>query len=409
MTTMRAGTTGRRVAALICTTLLAALALPASSTAGSGAGYSKPTRILEASFKVALFLRVDSDNGCYPPPGRLARALERRTRFEVTVVTDVRSVRRELVVHVLRRGSSCGRVRLATRYKRGTFVLDSHLGTVRKKGRGDNSAPGRPGPLRAATLATESFRITTPDRAERLMVLCPGRTFPVGGGMINERPLGAGGEGVYPHSYERLGAQRGWHVSAILLDRSRGDTTPRRVTVQALCGRGFFPGRPIPHKSVFVRPGETMTAIARCPAGQYLFSGGFQRTDVGYYGGNYVTESRAAGPRAWRVTAHAHGAFGGELTAIAYCARSGRPLLTEVSGSTPPFGAGEAARATTPRCPSGRRLAVGGFSANGSTDALLAGGYFNSGGTWTASAFGYFGPGPGLTAFGYCLRVKRSG
>ena len=387
---------------------LAGLLVPAAAVAGGGAGYSKPTRTLEASFKVALHARVASRNGCYPRPKRLAKVLGRRTKFRVKIGTDVRSVRFELVVYVLRRGTSCDRIRLATRYKRGVFVLDSHLGTVRKKGRGEQSAPGRPGPLRDPALVGRNFRLVRADRAQRLAVLCPEGTSPVGGGMFGTAPLGEDDEGVYPHSNERLGAQRGWHVSAVLLDRTRGDTNPRRVRLQVICGRGVIPGRPIPHRSVFIRPGETKSAVARCPRGQYLFSGGFQRTDVGYYGGNYVTESRAIGPNAWRVSGSAHGLFGGELTAIAYCARSMRPLLIEVSASSSPFGTSEAAEATTPECPSGRRLTTGGFSLNGSDQALFGDGFFE-GNRWSANAFGYFGPAPGITAYGYCLRVKRSG
>jgi hypothetical protein len=225
--------------------------------------------------------------------------------------------------------------------------------------------------------------------------------------MFTSLPTGAGGEAVYPHSYERLGAQRGWHVSAILIDRTPADTTPRLVTMQVVCGRGVFPGRPIPHKTVFVRPGESKGAVARCPRGQYLFSGGFQRTDVGASGGDYVTESRAISPREWRVKAHAHGAFGGELTAIAYCARSNRPLLTEVSASSSPFGFRDAAEASTPSCPPGRRLAVGGFSLNGSDKAMFANGRFD-GNSWQASAYGYFGAAPGITAYGYCILVSPS-
>jgi hypothetical protein len=132
--------------------------------------------------------------------------------------------------------------------------------------------------------------------------------------------------------------------------------------------------------------------------------GGFQRTNFRGHGGDYVTESRAIGTNAWRATGHAFGAYGGELTAIAYCDKSKRPLLTEVSASTP-LPAGTFATATTPGCPPGQRLTSGGFSANGSQDTFFAGGAFTNEGTWSASAFGFFGPAPSLTAYGYCLRV----
>ena len=39
---------------------------------------------------------------------------------------------------------------------------------------------------------------------------------------------------------------------------------------------------------------------------QFLVSGGFQRTNFRSDGGNYVTESRAAGPKAWTVSGSAY-------------------------------------------------------------------------------------------------------
>ena len=165
-------------------------------------------------------------------------------------------------------------------------------------------------------------------------------------------PPGPDGEGVYPHSYERLGAQRGFHVSNVLYDLTHGSTTPRNVTVQAVCARGLIPQNPTPHKTVFIKPGETKTATARCPKGQYLITGGFQRTNFASDGGNYITESRADGPRAWRVSGSAFTgtAFtgGGELTAIAYCVKHRGPILTEVPSSPTPVAAGAAAMATPP-------------------------------------------------------------
>ena len=75
-----------------------------------------------------------------------------------------------------------------------------------------------------------------------------------------------------------------------------------------------------------------------------------------------MTESRAISDKSWSVTGRAFGQFGGELTAIAYCWRSKKPLITEVS-ARPRVGAGRFATATTPPCPAGR-LIFGGFSSN---------------------------------------------
>ena len=258
------------------------------------------------------------------------------------------------------------------------------------------------GPTRALRLVTRTFLLTAADRRERLEVRCPGGTLPLGGGLSSSPGLGADGEGVYSHSLERLGAQRGWHSGVWLFDPGEDGANPRAVTVQGVCGLGLAP-MSSPHATVFIKPGETRTAVARCPRGQFLMSGGFQRTDFLSDGGNYVTESRAIGPNTWRVTGHAYGDYGGELTAIAYCVKSKRPLVTEVSASTPlPFG--QAATATTPPCPQGLRLTFGGFSANGSQQTFFAGGSFNGDGTWSASGYGFFGSADSLTAYGYCLR-----
>jgi hypothetical protein len=164
-----------------------------------------------------------------------------------------------------------------------------------------------------------------------------------------------------------------------------------------------------PHRTVFVRRNETNAAIARCPKGQYLFSGGFQRTNFTTphltLGGNYVTESRAIAPTAWQVTGTAAGFDGGELTAIAYCVKNDGPMFTEVSASTS-VPSGKSATATTPGCPPGLELIAGGFSFGGSQDAFFADGSINPDGTWSATGHGYFGPAAALTAYGYCLPVS---
>lgn len=392
-------------------TIAGLLVFPAGATA-IRAGHNVPTKKLEAAFKVALLERVESQDGCYPPPVPLAAEIRRAARLEVDVAADFNSIRRSNVVYVIRRNARCNRVRLALRAQAGLYVLNSAVGPVYVKGRRSEReqkalAAGR-GPLRALTLTSSSSWLTQPDEVERLIVRCPGRGFPLGGGMIGSPPPGPDGEGVYPHSYERLGVQRGFHVTPVLIDPSPGDTAPRQVTIQVLCGRGLVP-TDSPRETTFVRPGETKAAIARCPGRTYLFSGGFQRTNFETPfqadGGNFVTESRAVGPKAWRVTGHAVGSVGGELTAIAHCVRTKRPLLSEVAGWTP-LPAGQAATATTPPCPQGRRLTTGGFSFNGSQDAFFAGSSFNVDGTWSATGFGYLGSAPGgLTAYGYCLRV----
>jgi hypothetical protein len=253
----------------------------------------------------------------------------------------------------------------------------------------------------SVTLRSKSFTLSRPDQKQRLTVGCPGKQRPLGGGMTSSPPPSAGGEGVYPHSYERLGVQRGWHVTAVLYDPDHRSTQARNVTLQVACGPRLGHVTP-PHKTKYVKPGQTKTVTATCPGRRHLFSGGFQRTDFISQGGNYVIESRAISAKSWRVTGHAFGGFGGELTAIAYCTRSKRPMITEVSNSTslgPGYGS-----VTTPGCPPGTRMTAGGFSSNGSTSTFLTNGIINQDGTWSASGYN-FGSGATLTAYGYCLRA----
>ncbi len=256
----------------------------------------------------------------------------------------------------------------------------------------------------ALTLRSQTYHLSGADTKQRLTVRCAGKkSLPLSGGMYTD-PLGADGSGVYPHSYERLGVQRGWHVTPVLY----GGGGSRSVTLQVVCGPRLGPVSS-PHSTVFVGPGETETAVATCPRGNRLLAGGFQRTNFVTRGGNYVTESRAASDRAWQVSGSAFGNFGGELTAIAYCLKSGGPLVSEVSSDTAlPFEA--SATATTPACPPGSSMVGGGFTTSPSGPALVSSAYFRGDGSWSATAFNEFGPDATLSARGYCMTnatIKR--
>jgi hypothetical protein len=396
----------KRFALLTTLAVLAGLLVAAPAAFGITAGFNLATKRLEAAYKIALFERRFNPEGCYPAPPELAQAIHQSTHRKVGVAPNTKSLANVNQVYVLRQGTNCEHLRMALRAVRGIYVLDSKLGTVRLQGHKGAATPGLARTLTDLTLATKTFSVTTPDTAPRLQTICPGGRFPLGGGMSTSPPTGPDGEGIYPHSYERLGAQRGWHISVVFLDPSPNSTTARNVTVQAMCGFGVIPATPTPHTTAYLRPGQTKTVTARCPKGQSLVSGGFQRTDFRSDGGDYVTESHAVGTNAWVVSGHAYGTGSGELTAIAYCARMKRPTITEVASSPTPVAANGSASTTTPACPAGKKLVAGGFSTNGSTDALFDGAAFNPDGTWTAHAYGFFGAAPQLTAYGYCLPAR---
>lgn len=396
----------RRLPLLTAAVLALLVALPAAPSAKNVPGHNVPTKRLEAGFKVAQFERAGDPNGCYPSPPALAAEITLKIGEKATVAPTLKQVRKSHI-HILQKGARCGHLVMALRFKRQLWILDSTKGSLAIAGRKGKRhvEKGSKGPLRSLKLVSRKYTMSTPDVPERLEVTCPSGRFPLGGGTLTSPPVSADGEGIYPHSSERLGAQRGWHDTPVLLDPGYNGVTPRKVSLQVWCGRGLVP-TDSPHKTVFLTAGRTTTAVARCPKGTVLLSGGFQRTNFVSHGGSYVTESRAAGPRAWRVSGRAFGLFGGEVTAIAYCDRQKKPLLTEVrrSAGVP---AGTPAQVTTPSCPKGRKLTLGGFSTDGSHQALFSGGWFNKkNGNWTASSYGYFGPSANLTAYGYCLKTK---
>lgn len=256
---------------------------------------------------------------------------------------------------------------------------------------------------KSVSYAQKSFDLSGANTKRRLTVSCPGRLVPLGGGMTSSPLPSSDSEGAYPHSYERLGVQHGFHSTVVLFDPSPGSTTTRQVTLQVACARKQKHVTP-PHRTVFVSPGQTKTAVATCPGRRHLFGGGFQRTDFTARGGDYITESRAISGKSWSVTGRAFGGFGGELTAIAYCWRSKRPLLTEVSSESTSVGTGRFATVSTPSCPTGR-IVFGGFSSSPAGALLFTNGAFDGSGGWSASAMNHFGPTASFTAYGYCLKL----
>src|SRR5690242_10551004 len=288
----------RRAVLLITLVALLTTGLVTSANAIKSGGFSLPTKRLESAYKIALYERRFSDDGCYPPPKALAKAVRKATGHKVGVTRNTSHLGHLNQVYVLTQGTNCNQLRMALRAVGGVYVLDSRQGTVRLQGRRGAATPGLARRLSNVVLATRTFHLTKTDTAPRLFTLCPGGRYPVGGGMTQSPSVSSDGTGVYPHSYERLGAQRGYHISVVFFPGGGhgASAAARDVTVQALCGFGVIPATPTPHRTVYLRPGQTKTVTAHCPGGQFLVSGGFQRTDFRSDGGDYITESRAAGP-----------------------------------------------------------------------------------------------------------------
>jgi hypothetical protein len=254
------------------------------------------------------------------------------------------------------------------------------------------------------TLATQTYSLKDVDQYQRLTVVCPGGQSPYGGGILTSPPPGPDGEGVYPNSYERLGSQGGYHVTATLINPGSGAATPRDSTLQVLCGKKI--GKVAsPHKVADFRPGDgAKTIVAKCPGKKStLIGGGYQRSNGITDRGVVTTESHRISRKAWQVVAHNLGGFVGQAVSIGYCVQSKKSLITEVSGSVA-IPTGQAGTATTTPCPPGRQLAFGGFSAPPSGGIRFMGAGFADGGAWSATGYNS-GPPATLTAYGYCLRA----
>jgi hypothetical protein len=251
------------------------------------------------------------------------------------------------------------------------------------------------------SITTKTFTISQPNDGQRLVVLCPGKREPLGGGMITSPPA-ADGEGIYPHSYERLGQQSGYHITVILYDPSPGQTQARSVTLQVVCGPKYGKVQD-PHTTLDLGPNDTKQAIAKCSGKRVLIGGGYQRTNFTHQGGIIATESHAISKKAWLVSADGLGRFGGQATAIGYCVRSKKPLLQEVTATTQIAG-GAFGTATTPPCRGKRLLAFGGYATPGDGSILSTGGSFQNG-AWSVSGYNTSGAPGTLTAHGYCLRT----
>jgi hypothetical protein len=250
--------------------------------------------------------------------------------------------------------------------------------------------------------ATQSYQLDKVDDRQRMTVMCPGGKEPYGGGFLTN-PAPELGQGVYPNSYERLGQQSGYHITATLINSFNTQVVPRNVTLQVVCGKKIGPIDD-PHGFQDLGPGDgPKTVTAKCPKKQSLIGGGYQQTNGVTDGGVIATESHRISARTWQVTAYNKGGFAGTAVAIGYCVKSKKSLITELTGTTT-IGQRETGTATTPPCPKGRQLVFSGFNVPPSGDIRFLGEGFNPDGSTSATGVNS-GPPATLTAYSYCLRV----
>jgi hypothetical protein len=257
----------------------------------------------------------------------------------------------------------------------------------------------------ATRIVSRTFTLQDANETPRLTVGCPNAKrfrFPYGGGMFSPASsYDLDGEGIYPHSYERLGVQHGYHVTPVLYDPSPGSTQAHEVTLQVICGGE--PGRlNPPHETATVDPGDAKTHNVRCTGKRVLIGGGFQRTDFTANGGDFATESYAVAPNVWRVSGSAFGTFGGELTGIAYCRRGGASSAVSAATTIQPHQFGTV---TTPPCPGKKSMIWTGFTTDPLGAIFYAGGPYGPDKTVTGGGYNHSEAPATLTVYGYCNRV----
>jgi hypothetical protein len=251
--------------------------------------------------------------------------------------------------------------------------------------------------------ATQGYTLDKVDDRTRMTVGCPGGKQPYGGGFLTSPPPGDDGQGVYPNSYERLGEQRGYHITAALINPNATTVVPRNLTLQVVCGKKIGPISS-PHSFAQLSPGDgPVTVIATCPKKQTLIGGGYQQTNGVTAAGVIATESHRTSARTWQVVAYDPAGFAGTAVSIGYCVHSKKPVVSEVPGSVT-IPTRQTGTATTPPCPAGSQLVFSGFGAPPSGGIRFLGEGFNSDGSTSATGYNSGAPAT-LTAYSYCLRV----
>lgn len=273
------------------------------------------------------------------------------------------------------------------------------------------TAVGAPVATKAAKLqliSDSSLQLSKANESPRAVAICPGGKEPYGGGMSASPSPAADGEGVYPHSYERLGAQSGFHTTPVLFDPAPPSRS-YQVTLQVLCAKKF--GKIAdPHDiRLDVPSGTSVTLVAKCPKKTVLIGGGFQRAAFEADGGVYPTESHAISKTRWQASGTAFGTIRNDMVSIGYCMASPKqkPLLTEVSNSVG-IAPQQVGFVTTPSCTGGRKLIYNGFDTSPKTGTrqgtFFADGIINPNQSFTASAYNNGTVPSTLIAYGYCIR-----
>jgi hypothetical protein len=256
-------------------------------------------------------------------------------------------------------------------------------------------------------VSISGFVLATPNESPRLEVLCPKKKkfrFPYGTYMwAMPGAYSMGGEGVYPHSFERLGAQHGYHITPVLFD-PMGMSTARSVTLGAICGPDPGPAGAV-HAFTTIPPNGAGTAIARCPGKRKLFAGGFNLFNFEGTKGTFPTQAEAIDKKTWVVSGASFGGKGGDIAAIAYC-RKGPGSFSFVEAETT-IAPGTSGYVTTPPCPGKKFLIAAGYETTPHGALMFGSGVINPDDTYSAEGYNRSGAPATFEAYGYCLNVEK--
>ena len=191
-------------------------------------GFNLATERLEAAYKIALFERRFSDEGCYPAPSDLAKAISRGTGHQGRRGLNTRRLGRLNQVYVLKQGTNCEQLRMGLR----AALAGSTSLTPGWEPSGSRAKGGDARTRSAAHRARpRDQELPAPQARHRRLGShpLPRREVPDRRRQVTA-PLTGGDGRACPQSCERLGAQRGWHISVVFVPGRVMARLPPRVT-----------------------------------------------------------------------------------------------------------------------------------------------------------------------------------
>jgi hypothetical protein len=181
------------------------------------------------------------------------------------------------------------------------------------------------------------------------------------------------------------------------------------VTAIAYCSKDAPNLKVVSQTAVVPGAARDLTVTATCPKGRTVAFGGWA-SDLHYdpaAGSDvYINGLFRSSSRGWTARASNHNAAGdkaGSLTSLAYCKKGAKPKAVSQVVSVPPGTFGN----VSAKCPGGKEVVAGGFTADSRQTALdpvvqISSMQRSSKRVWTVSGYSNGGIPGNLTAIAYC-------